>query len=361
MRPHNFNAGPAVLPEKVLERVRSELLDARGTGHCVMEWSHRSPEYDEVRHDAEKRLRRLLGLPEGGPYRVLFLQGGASLQFAMLPMNVATAARPGGYVVTGVWAKKGLEEAERLGAGRCLWTGLGSGFTRLPEDSEWKASPDLSYVHITTNNTIYGTQWRSLPETGHVPLAVDMSSDILSEPRDHTKCALFYAGAQKNLGPAGLTVVVVRDDFLKSAEPKIPSILDYRVHVTADGIYNTHPTFAVYLMGLVLEWMEEAGGVIAMGQRNEEKASRLYAEIDRSGFYRGTAARTSRSRMNITFRLANESLEKRFLEEAERESLIGLKGHRSVGGIRASLYNALELSSVERLVDFMREFERRNG
>jgi len=361
MRPHNFNAGPSVLPLPVLEEVQRSLLDTNGSGHCIMEWSHRSPEYDAVRFDAEQRLRRLLGLPSGDPWKVLFLQGGASLQFAMIPMNLATRDRQGHYLVTGVWAKKALEEAERLGAGRAAYHGKTSGFTRIPEAHEWRADASAAYLHVTTNNTIYGTQWPALPDSASIPLVADMSSDILSRSLPHDRCALLYAGAQKNLGPAGLTVVVLRQDLLARKVEGLPAILDYRAHVEADGILNTHPTFAVYLMGRVLKWMEDEGGLSVIAKRNQEKAAMLYAEIDRTGFYRGTADPASRSIMNVCFRLASEDLEKRFLEHAEALRLVGLKGHRSAGGIRASLYNALPSASVEALVAFMRDFERGCG
>jgi phosphoserine aminotransferase len=361
MRPNNFNAGPAVMPIEVLEEARAELLDTAGTGHSVLEWSHRSKAYDEVRWDAERRLRRLMGLPERDPWRVLFLQGGASLQFAMLPMNLATPERPGQYVNTGVWSKKALEEAVRLGRGVELWSGKPTGFDRIPEPGAWRAREPAAYVHVTTNNTIYGTQWHELPDTGGTPLVLDASSDILSRPMPYARSVLVYAGAQKNLGPAGLTIVALHTDTLARPAPGIPAILDYRVHAEADGIYNTHPTFAVWLMAKTLAWIERSGGLAAIAARNEEKAALLYAEIDRSGFYRGHAQPGSRSRMNVTFRIAKTELEDKFVKEADAAALLGLKGHRSVGGLRASLYNALPLESVRALVEFMRDFERRHG
>lgn len=361
MAVHNFNAGPAALPASVLAKFRDSLIDTDGTGMSVLEWSHRSPEYDRVRFDAEARLRRLLGLPGDDSWVVLFLQGGASLQFAQIPLNLADSARPGHYLVTGVWAKKALEEAERLQRGRSLWSGKAENFCALPPDGMRFAPEGAAYVHLCTNNTIYGTQWAELPDTGAVPLVCDMSSDILSRPRPFEKCSLIYAGAQKNLGPSGLTVVALRRSLLDRQAAGIPAILDYRAHVEADGLYNTPPTGAVYLMGLVLAWIEEEGGLTKVGARNRQKAARLYDTIDRSGFFRGTAARESRSDMNVTFRLPTEALEKSFLERAEREGMVGLKGHRSVGGIRASLYNAVELASVEALVSVMHEFASAHG
>jgi phosphoserine aminotransferase len=327
----------------------------------LLEWSHRSPEYDRVREDAEDRLRRLLRLPEGDPWRVLFLQGGASLQFAQVPMNLASAERPGGYIVTGVWAKKALEEAERLAAGRELWSGKPGGFRRLPEPGEWTPPADLAYVHVCTNNTVFGTQWPALPDTGKVPLVADMSSDILSRVREFSRCGLLYAGAQKNLGPAGLTIVVFREDLLLERRPGLPAILDYRAHVKADGIYNTPPTFAVWLMGKVLAWMEGEGGLVEIERRNEAKAALLYRELDRTGFHRPFADKAARSSMNVTWRLSDETLEAELLLRAESEGFVGLKGHRSVGGLRASLYNALPRSSVEALVSFLQDFERTAG
>lgn len=361
MRVHNFNAGPAVLPVEVLHQAQECLLDTQGTGMSILEWSHRSAAYDAVRFQAEADLRELLGLPQGDAWKVLFLQGGASLQFAQVPMNFATPARPGGYVVTGSWADKALKEAEVLRSGRCLWSGKAGGFQHIPERGEWNAAEDLSFVHITTNNTIYGTQWQDLPDTGGVPLIADMSSDILSTPRDAQRCSLIYAGAQKNLGPSGVTVVALRKELLERGNKGLNAMLDYGVHAKADGIYNTHPTFAVWLMGLVLAWVKRSGGVAAMDAANRRKSDLLYAQIDRSGFWKGHAERASRSRMNVTFRCADSALEAEFLSGARERGLVGLEGHRSVGGMRASLYNALPLASVEALVQWMQEFEARRG
>ena len=369
MRVHNFNAGPAVLPLEVLEEAKAALVDTNGTGMSILEWSHRSKEYDAVRFGAEADLRELLGLPAGDSWKVLFLQGGASMQFAQVPLNFASRERPGGYVVTGAWADKALKEAEVLHAGKCLWSGKADGFKRIPKAAEWQVTPELSYAHITTNNTIYGTQWAALPETGAVPLVADMSSDILSAPCDAQRCSLIYAGAQKNLGPSGVTVVIVRSDLLERGNKGLNSMLDYGVHAKADGIYNTHPTFAVWLMGRVLAWIRRNGGVAAMQAANQRKAALLYAEIDRTGFWQGHAEVASRSKMNVVFRAresaidrARESaLDDAFLSGARERHLVGLEGHRSVGGVRASLYNALPLASVEALVAWMREFEAARG
>jgi phosphoserine aminotransferase len=358
-RTHNFNAGPAMLPEAVLLEAQRELADTGGTGMSILEWSHRSAEYDKVRAETEADFRSLLGLD--ATWKVLFLQGGASMQFVQVPMNFATEERPGGYVVTGVWAEKALKEATLFKEGRSLWSGKESRFTRIPAASEWRCTEDLSYVHITSNNTIYGTQWRSFPDTGAVPLVVDMSSDILSMPREMERCSLIYAGAQKNLGPSGVTVVALRADLLGRARKGLPAMLDYATHVKADGIYNTHPTFAVWLMGKVLAWLKREGGVAAMAERNRAKAQMLYNEIDRSGFWRGHAAADARSWMNVTFRAPDEAAETAFLAGARARGMVGLEGHRSVGGIRASIYNAMPLSSVEALVSWMREFEAARG
>lgn len=358
-RPHNFNAGPAILPLSVMEEVQAGLLNSEGSGLSVLEWSHRGADYEAVRQDAEARLRRLLGLGDG--HRVLFLQGGASLQFAMVPMNLAVGGRPGAYVNTGTWSKKALQEAERLGSGKTLWDGADDDYTRIPEPAEWgDGAAGTSFVHITSNNTIKGTEWASLPDTGDVPLVVDMSSNILSRAMEIDRIGLLYAGAQKNLGPAGVTVVAFREDLLDD-RTVVPAYLDYKTHVKAKGIYNTPSTFGVYLLGKVLAWVEASGGVAGIERENVAKADLVYGEIDRTDFWRGTAKESSRSRMNVTFRLPSEDLEKTFIEESKAAGFTGLKGHRSVGGCRASIYNAMPKSSVEALVGFMQDFEKRHG
>ena len=358
-RPHNFNAGPAILPLEVMVEVQDCLTDTNETGLSVMEWSHRSPEYDAVREEVRERMFRLLGLEGDHGFRLLLLQGGASLQFAMIPMNLARGGK-GAYVVTGAWSKKALAEAKQLDAGVEVWSGQSENFSRLPEAGAWQEPADAAYVHLTSNNTIFGTQWRELPRT-EAPLIVDMSSDILSGPIDMDRVGMLYAGAQKNLGPAGVTVILIREDLLGDAPAGLPKMLDYRVHVAADALYNTPNTFGVFLMGRTLAWIERNGGLKGMAARNLQKAGALYDEISRTGFYRATADERSRSLMNVTFRLPDEDLERRFLEQAKSQGFVGLKGHRSVGGCRASIYNACPEESVQALISFMREFEDKNG
>ena len=357
-RVFNFSAGPAILPEPVLKRVREELPAHGDTGTSVMEMSHRSAAYGEIHERALADVRDLLAIPPD--FEVLFLQGGATLQFSMVPMNLSIQGRGADYVLTGSWSKKALAEARKLGPARvAASTEDADGvFRRIPAPSELDLDPEASYLHLTTNNTIFGTQWRELPETG-VPLVADMSSDVLSRPVDWRRFGLAYAGAQKNLGPAGVTLIVLRKDLLARAPEDLPTMLDYRPHVAKGSRYNTPPTWSIYVTGLALAWVREQGGVEAMARRAEAKAALLYDRIDGSDFYRGTAEPDSRSLMNVTFRLPSEELERRFLAEAERRDLVGLKGHRSVGGLRASLYNAMPIEGVERLAELMEELERR--
>jgi phosphoserine aminotransferase len=360
-RVHNFGAGPAVLPVSVLERVQAELLDYAGTGMSVMEMSHRSAAFEGIIQRAEADLRTLLAL--GSDHAVLFLQGGATLQFAMVPANLRAAGASADYVLSGHWSKAALKEAQKSGRARVAGSSESSAFDRVPEQGELDLDPDAAYLHFTSNNTIYGTQWSIDPEPpAGVPLVCDASSDALSRPLDVSRYGLLYAGAQKNLGPAGVVLVVVRRDLLERTPGGLPALLDYRLLAEHKSLYNTPPTFAVYVVGLVLQWIRELGGLAALAQRNEEKAAILYAAIDGSdGFYRGHAQQASRSRMNVTFRLRTEELEKAFLKEAQAEGLDGLKGHRSVGGLRASIYNACPQESVRALAAFMREFQRRRG
>jgi phosphoserine aminotransferase len=360
-RVHNFSAGPAVLPLPVLEQVRSELLDYRGTGMSVMEMSHRSASFEAILSAAEADLRALLGL--GDDFAVLFLQGGASLQFAMVPMNLRPAGASADYVLTGHWSKAAFKEAEKLGAARVAASTESSSFDRLPAPEEIRAEPGAAYLHFTSNNTIYGTEWFVEPAPpGGVPLVCDASSDFLSRPLPVERYGLIYAGAQKNLGPAGLAVVVVRRELLSRAPAGLPALLDYRLLGEHKSLYNTPPCFGIYVVGLVLRWLRERGGLAAMERAAADKADRVYRTIDDSGgFYRGHARKEARSRMNVTFRLPSEELEKAFVTEATSEGLDGLKGHRSVGGLRASLYNALPLEAVDALVAFMRDFQRRRG
>ena len=355
----NFSAGPAVLPEEVLREAQEHLLSLPGVGMSVLEISHRSKPFDEIIEGCEADLRRLGGIPES--HRVLFLQGGASLQFSMVPMNLLPKDGSADYIVSGVWSQKAVKEAKRVGQVKIAATTAGDNFTRVPHQDELSLDPNAAYLHYTTNNTIFGTQFHYRPEAGKVPLIADASSDIYSEPIDVGKFALIYAGAQKNLAPAGLTLVIIRDDMLPRTPSSLPTMLQYSVHAENKSLYNTPPVFAIYVMRLVLKWLLANGGLEAMAQRNIRKADKIYAEIDRSGFYRGHAAPDSRSRMNITFRLASEELEKKFAKEATSAGLDGLKGHRSVGGMRASVYNAFPEAGVEALVQFMREFEARNG
>jgi len=358
-RVYNFSAGPATLPVPVLEQAQRELLSLPGVGMSVLEISHRSKPFEAIMRGTESAIRTLAGIPPN--YRVLFLQGGASLQFAMVPMNLLPSGATGDYLVTGVWASKAADEARKIGTVHIAATTKAEQFSRIPRTEEIVASPNAAYVHMTSNNTIYGTEWKELPAVGNIPLVSDTSSDMFSRPIDVSKHALIYAGAQKNLGPAGVTVVIIREDLLAKSPASLPAMLSYAVHAENGSLYNTPPVFAIYLVGLVVKWILDQGGLAAVATVNERKAAKLYAEIDRTGFYRGTAQKESRSLMNVTFRLPGEELEKQFVKEAEAAGFDGLKGHRSVGGIRASIYNAFPEDGVAALTEFMREFERKNG
>ncbi|NWG22267.1 MAG: 3-phosphoserine/phosphohydroxythreonine transaminase [Chloroflexi bacterium] len=357
---YNFNAGPAILPAPVLERAQHELRDYHGRGMSILEMSHRSKEYEAINNEAEQRIKRLLGA--GDDYHVLFLQGGASLQFAMLPLNVLPPGASADYLVTGAWAEKAYEEAAAIGRARIAATTADGGYRRMPAPAEITLDPDAAYVHLTSNETIQGTQWQAWPDAGDRPLVADMSSDIMSRPIEIQRFALIYAGAQKNLGPAGVTVVVIHDLFLKSASSSAPTMLRYATHVKNRSLYNTPPVFAVYMLNLVLEWIEAQGGLPAMAERNTRKATTLYQAIDAAGgFYRGHAMPESRSFMNVTFRLPTEALEQQFIAEAAAHGMVGLAGHRSVGGVRASIYNAMGQEGCDALAGFMAEFVRRHG
>ncbi len=358
MRVHNFNAGPAALPRPVLEQVQTELLDLQHTGMSVMEWSHRSNEFEAINNGAEQGLRRLLGL--GDDWAVLFLQGGASLQFSMAPMNLLQNQARADYLVHGTWGRKAIIEARKEGAARVAASSEESGWRRVPRTDEFELDAGAKYVHFTSNETIEGVQWPVEPETGGVRLVCDASSDILSRPIDIGKYGLIYGGAQKNIGPSGVTVVLVRRDWIEPL-PKIPTMLSYATHAKEHSLYNTPASFGIYMIGLVCQWIELHGGLVGMRQRNAAKAQLLYDQIDASDFYQGFAERENRSQMNVTFRLPTEELEKRFADESAQKHMVGLKGHRSVGGLRASIYNAVEPESVEALTAFMREFERTNG
>jgi phosphoserine aminotransferase len=357
---YNFNAGPAILPQPVLEQAQKELRDYQGRGMSILEMSHRSKEYEAINSQAEAAFKRLLGVDDD--YRALFLQGGASMQFAMLPLNFLPAGATADYLVNGAWGEKAYEEGAKLGQARMAASTSADGYSRVPAAAEIALSDTPAYVHITSNETIQGVQWHAWPDVGDRPLVADMSSDILSRPLDARRFALIYAGAQKNLGPAGVTVVVVRQSWLEIASKTAPTMLRYATHAKNNSLYNTPPVFAVYMLNLVLEWIEETGGLEQMARRNDLKARAVYDAIDGSGgFYRGHAAPDSRSQMNVTFRLPSEELEKRFVSEATAAGMVGLAGHRSVGGIRASIYNAMTQEGASALAGFMGEFARRNG
>jgi len=355
----NFSAGPAVLPVPVLEEAQRDLLSLPGVGMSVMEISHRSKTFDEIIAGAESGLRELLNIPSN--YHILFLQGGASLQFSMVPMNFLPADGTADYILTGSWGKKALKEAKKVGTVNIAATMADGGFTRVPSDEEITLTPHAAYVHITSNETIEGVEWKHEPNVGNVPLVADASSDILSRVIDVNKYGLIYAGAQKNMGPSGLIVVILRDDLLQRIPEGLATMLDYRTHVENKSLYNTPNTWGIYIFRLVCNWLKDKGGVAAMQRENEEKAQLLYGAIDASDFYRGHADADCRSLMNVTFRLPDQELEKKFVAEATAQGLDGLKGHRSVGGIRASIYNAFPRAGVEALVSFMKDFERRHG
>lgn len=357
-RVHNFNPGPAVLPLEALEEAQKQLVDYKGSGMSIMEASHRAKDYEAVHNEAIANIAKLLSLTDD--HAVLFLQGGASAQFAMVPMNLLGAGQTADYVHTGSWASKAIKEAKIQGSVHLAADSSKEKPARVPKASELNLTPGAAYVHITANETIEGTQWKEFPQT-QSPLVADMSSDCLSRPFDMKRFGLVYAGAQKNLGPAGVTLVIIRKDLAEKASEKVPIIFRYKTHLGENSLYNTPPCFSIYMLMLVTRWILGMGGLEAMAKHNAEKAGRIYAAIDGSSFYRGTAAKDSRSDMNITFRLPSEDLEKRFLEAASSNGMKGLKGHRSVGGIRASVYNAFPLAGVDALVSFMEDFEKRNG
>lgn len=363
MRVINFNAGPAGLPLPALERARDELLDFQGSGMSVMEHSHRGKEYEAVHDEAIALLTRLLGIP--ATHQVLFLTGGASQQFAQVPMNFLTPASPSAdYLMTGVWSEKAFDEAKYYGTPRVAATTVGPDkhYTRVPRQDELRLDPKAAYVHLTTNNTIFGTQWHTPPDVGAVPLVADMSSDFLWKPMDVSRFAFIYAGAQKNLGPSGVTIVVAAKDFIARGRKDIPKIFRYAVHAENNSLYNTPPTLAIYLVRNVLAWARDLGGLEALEKRNREKADLLYAAIDRSaGFYRAPVERESRSVMNVVFHLPTEELDATFVAEARKAGMAGLKGHRTAGGIRVSLYNAVSVEDVKALVAFMDTFVKMRG
>ena len=361
-RLHNFSAGPGTLPLAVMEEVKAELPIYGDVGASIMEISHRSPAYTAVDEDAKQHLRDLLGL--GPAWHILFLQGGASMQFHQVPLNFLPPAGSADYLNTGAWSKKAIKEANLVGGMRNAGAHVAASsedenFSYIPDAEGWDLGSDAAYLHYTSNNTIFGTQFASEPDAGDVPLVCDASSDFLSRPMSVDRYGLIYAGAQKNIGPAGVTVVLVKDDFLQSRVSGIPTMLDYGTH--AAKMFNTPPVFAVYLVEKVLRWLKDQGGIAGIQKVNDQKADLLYGAIDATDFYSGTARKDSRSKMNVTYRIADEDLEPVFIEQAKKEGLVALKGHRSVGGLRASIYNACALASVEALVQFMQEFERKHG
>lgn len=358
-RVHNFSAGPAVLPEEVLAQARDEMLDWHGSGMSVMEMSHRGKEFESIIAAAETDLRALLAIPED--YEVLFLQGGATLQFAMVPMNLMGSNGRADYIHTGEWAKKAIGEAKKFGSVNIAATAEDRNFSYVPKRATWKLDPGAAYVHLTTNETIGGVEYLGVPDTGGVPIVADMSSHILSRPVDVAKYGLIYAGAQKNIGPAGLTIVIVAKDLIGRAPKNTPTLLDYKVMAEGDSMVNTPPTYGVYIAGLVFQWLQRIGGLAGMERVNRAKAALLYDLIDGSGFYTNPVAKEDRSLMNVPFRLRDEALDEKFLSEAKSHGLIQLKGHRSVGGMRASIYNAMPIEGVQALAAFMTDFARRNG
>ncbi len=359
-RPYNFSAGPAVLPEAVLEQAKAELLDWRGSGMSVMEMSHRGKEFISIAAQAEADLRELLKIPAN--YKVLFLQGGATAQFAVVPMNLLRGKTKADYLNTGQWSKKAISEAKRYCQVNVAASSEAAKFTTIPPRDAWQCDPQAAYFHYTPNETINGVEFHHIPQVGDVPLAVDMSSTLLSRPLDVSKFGVIYAGAQKNIGPAGLTIVIVRDDLLGQTLPGTPSLFDYQAQAENDSMLNTPPTYAWYIAGLVFQWLKDQGGLEAMAQRNQRKAGKLYAAIEQSGgFYKNPVDPACRSWMNVPFTLADPALDKTFLAEAKQAGLLTLSGHRSVGGMRASIYNAMPEAGVQALLDLMQEFARKRG
>ncbi|MBK8944817.1 MAG: 3-phosphoserine/phosphohydroxythreonine transaminase [Ignavibacteriae bacterium] len=358
-RIYNFSAGPAILPEEVLKEAQADFYNYKNTGMSVMEMSHRSKAYEAIIKTAEADLRKLLNI--GDNYAVLFLQGGATLQFSMVPQNLMPPAKKADYILTGAWAKKAAKEAKREGTVNIAASTETENFIRIPKQNELKLSSDASYVHYTSNNTIFGTQFKYIPETGNIPLVCDTSSDMLHNYFDVNKFGLIYAGAQKNMGPSGVVLVIIRKDLLERSSDNLHTYMNYKIHVENESMYNTPATFGVYIMGLVFKWLLNLGGLEVMYNMNLEKANILYDYMDESdGYYKGTAVKEDRSLMNVTFRLPSEELEKKIIAEATAKGFSGLKGHRSVGGLRASIYNAFPKKGVEELVEFMKDFKKNN-
>ncbi len=358
-RVYNFNPGPAALPLPVLEKIQDELLNYRGSGMSVMEMTHRSKEFEAILENAKSLLKQLYGISDD--YEIVWLQGGARLQFAMIPMNLYIPGKPVDMIHTGEWSKQAISELKKVAEYRLAASTEAEKFTRLPDPQEIKLNPEASYVHVVSNNTIYGSQWKKYPDVGNVPLVADMTSDILSRPVDVSKFGLIFASAQKNLGIAGVTVVIIRKDLLSRSKENLPVMLNYVEHVKNNSLVNTCPTFAIYVAGLVLEWLRDQGGLVAIQKHNEEKARIVYEAIDQSPLFQGTVRKSDRSIMNAVFVLKkpSEEMEKEFLSGAKKRALAGLKGHRSVGGFRASIYNAMSLEGVKTLADYMREFDKK--
>lgn len=357
-RVYNFSAGPSMLPVEVLEKVQKDLLNYEGSGQSVMEMSHRSKEYQKIIDDAEANLRELMNIPDN--YKVLFVQGGGTLQFAMVPLNLLRASKKADYVLTGTWAKKAYKEACKYGDIRVIASSEDDKFTWVPKIGKGDIRPDADYAYITTNNTIYGTKYNYIPETGDIPLVADMSSNILSEEIDVTKFGMIWAGAQKNVGPAGVTIVIVREDLLGFAGEEVPTYLDYKIHADNGSMYNTPPCFSIYVAGEVFKYLKSIGGIAEMERRNRAKAAMLYDFIDASDLFSCPVAKEDRSLMNVVFVTGDAELDKKFIAEAKAEGMINLAGHRSIGGMRASIYNAMPEEGVAALVDFMKKFEEEN-
>jgi len=364
-RIYNFSAGPAILPEEVLKEAQENLMALPGVGMSILEISHRSKTFSAIHEEAKSNIKKLLNVPDD--YAILFLQGGASLQFSMVPLNLMPPKNKADYILTGSWSKKAIKEAKRVGtANIAASTEEGDGdkkyFKRIPKQNELKLDPDAAYVHITSNNTIFGTQWQTEPETGNVPLVCDASSDIFHKYIDINKYGLIYCGAQKNMGPSGVTLLILRKDLVERSQDSLHSMLSYKTYADNDSLYNTPNTFGIYIIALVTKWLLNMGGLDKMYENNKKKAEHLYKAIDESnGFYKGHAEKESRSLMNVTFNLATEELEKKLIDEATKSGFNGLKGHRSVGGLRASIYNAFPLKGVEDLVGFMKDYQKKNS
>ncbi len=358
-RVYNFSAGPSCLPEAVLKRAADEMLDCNGSGQSAMEMSHRSKEYQAIIDECEALLRELMNIPDN--YKVLFLQGGASTQFAMIPLNLMNGSGKADFVVTGQWANKAYQEAARYGEARVVASSKDKTFSYIPKLSKADFDPEADYVHICFNNTIYGTKYTQIPDTGDVPLVADISSFIMSEPIDVSKFGMLYAGAQKNLAPAGLTIVIIREDLIGKARDITPTMLNYQTHADNGSMYNTPPCYTIYVAKLVLEWVKEQGGIEAMKALNEKKAGLLYSFLDSSKLFKGTVVPEDRSLMNVPFVTGNDELDAKFVAEAKKEGFVNIKGHRSVGGMRASIYNAMPYEGVEKLVAFMKKFEEENA